>query len=147
MRLISPTFGNNEKMPKEYTCDGNNLSPHLEIEDVPEEAESLVLIADDPDAPGGTWVHWLLWNIPPAQTVIEEGGYPEGAIEGLNSAGSIGYSSPCPPSGTHRYIFTLYAIDKMLELPSDSDKEALLLEMDGHILAKTELVGLYERKT
>ncbi|MBI2658375.1 YbhB/YbcL family Raf kinase inhibitor-like protein [Candidatus Woesearchaeota archaeon] len=144
MKLTSPVFANNGTIPSEYTCDGNDLSPELIIDDVPSNAKSLVLISDDPDAPVGTWDHWVVFNIPAATKEIQKGKEPKG-IGGRNSWGRTGYGGPCPPSGTHRYFFKLYALDIMLNLPQGAAKKDIEKEMQGHIAAKAELMGTYKR--
>ncbi|PIR46460.1 MAG: YbhB/YbcL family Raf kinase inhibitor-like protein [Candidatus Vogelbacteria bacterium CG10_big_fil_rev_8_21_14_0_10_45_14] len=131
-------------MPSQYTCDGENISPPLEISGAPEETESFALIVDDPDAPGGVWDHWLAWNIPEDTAVIEEGVAPPGKA-GTNSFGKTSYGGPCPPSGTHRYFFKLYALDSKLDIHSESPKNVLEGAMKGHILEQAKLVGLYRR--
>lgn len=146
MRITSPTFNFHAFVPTKYTCDGNDINPPLEISNVPESAKSLALIMDDPDAPGGTWVHWTLWNIPPTTTVIPEKALPSGAIEGITSFGTPGYGGPCPPTNTHHYYFKLYALDTELDLPSSSDIKRLEMAMSDHIIGKTEHIGLYTRK-
>ena len=145
MQITSPVFGHNKKIPKKYTCDGEDVSPPLTFADVPEGAQSLVLIHDDPDAPAGTWAHWLFWNIPPDTREILENSVPDGAVEGVQSWGRTGYGGPCPPSGTHRYFFKLYALDTQFNLPPSTDIKALEAAMEGHVLAQAELVGLYQR--
>jgi Raf kinase inhibitor-like YbhB/YbcL family protein len=145
LKLTSPAFRNNETIPAKYTCDGNNVNPQLEIAGIPEDAKSLALIMDDPDAPSGTWVHWLVWNISPISRISEED-VPTGAVEGITSFGKSGYGGPCPPSGTHRYFFKLYALDAKLDLNQNAKKPDLENAIKGHILAKTELIGLYSRK-
>jgi len=145
MKLTSPAFGNNGNIPPEFTCDGSDLSPQLDIADVPSNAKSLVLICDDPDAPVGTWDHWVVFNIEPSAKEIHKGSEPKGQ-PGNNSWNKTGYGGPCPPSGTHRYFFKLYALDTMLNLPQGSAKKQIEAAMQGHILAKTELIGLYKRK-
>lgn len=145
MKIQSPAFEQNQPIPAKYTCDGENISPPLVISEVPEGTESLVLICDDPDAPAGTWVHWTLWNIPPHTKEIPENSAPAGASEGTTSFGNTGYGGPCPPSGTHRYFFKLYALDKTLDLPPAASPEQLQEAMEGHILESAELVGLYQR--
>ena len=139
MKLTSPAFKHNGAMPSEYTCDGEDISPELNIGDVPENAKSLALIMDDPDAPVGTWVHWVAWNMPQDTKKIAKGTEPKGAA-GKNSWGRTGYGGPCPPSGTHRYVFKLYALDKTLDLKESSDKEDLEKAMQGHIIKKAELI-------
>lgn len=146
MTIASTAFGHNERISSMYTCDGKNVSPPLLFTDVPNEAKTFALIADDPDAPVGTWVHWLLWNVRPTLTEIPENSVPPGAIEGTTSFKKTGYGGPCPPFGTHRYFFKLYALDVSLDLPPSSGKKELERAMDGHILAKAELIGLYSRK-
>lgn len=144
MRISSPAFENNGFIPSKYTCDGENISPPLIISNVPEETKSLALIMDDPDAPLTTFVHWLVWNIPPNITEIPEGeklSYPQGK----NSFGRQGYGGPCPPFGTHRYFFKLYALDTVLKLEEGAKKKQLLNAMSGHILEDAELLGRYSR--
>lgn len=144
MKIESSAFKHNEKIPAKYTCDGENISPPLAISEVPGNAKSLVLIVHDPDAPAGTWVHWNVWNIPPQTKEVREGGVPQG-IEGATSFNKPGYGGPCPPSGTHRYFFKLYALDTMLDLPSSAMKGEIEKSMTGHIIAYHEFIGLYER--
>jgi hypothetical protein len=144
MKLTSPAFENNKEIPSEHTCDGANILPELNIEYVPENAKSLALIMDDPDAPSGTWVHWVVWNIPPDTKTIAKGTEPQG-VQGTTSFGKQGYGGPCPPFGTHRYFFKLYALDTTLDLKEGSTKEALEAAMDGHVIEKAELMGNYKR--
>lgn len=143
MVISSPAFENNRDIPAKYTCDGDNVNPPLEISDVPEETKSLLLIVDDPDAPMGTWIHWTVWNINPQTKAIEENSVPQGATEGMTDFGQPGYGGPCPPSGTHRYFFKLYALDTALQLDSSAKVNDLETAMEGHILAQAELIGLY----
>lgn len=145
MQITSPVFENNQNIPSKYTCDGDGVNPPLEFKDVPKEAVSLALIVDDPDAPAGTWVHWTLWNIDPTTTTIIENSVPPKAISGQTSSGQNIYGGPCPPSGTHRYFFKLYALDSKLSLSSFSLKEDLEKSMQGHVIKQAELVGLYSR--
>ncbi|MBI2660123.1 YbhB/YbcL family Raf kinase inhibitor-like protein [Candidatus Woesearchaeota archaeon] len=145
MKLTSSAFSHNGAIPSEYTCDGDDLSPPLSINDVPSNAKSLVLISDDPDAPVGTWDHWVVFNIPAATKEIQKGTEPNG-IGGRNSWGRTGYGGPCPPSGTHRYFFKLYALDTELNLPEGSTKKDVERAMQGHILTNAELMGTYKRK-
>jgi len=145
MRIESTTFKHSESVPKKFTCDGENINPELSIGDVPEGTKSLALIVDDPDAPVGLWVHWVVWNISPETKTIKEHSVPKGAMEGATSAGKPGYRGPCPPDGEHRYFFKLYALDTEINLPPDADKDALEEEMVGHVLDKAELIGLYSR--
>ncbi len=146
MKISSPAFSDKDRIPKKYTCDDVNVNPPLDIEGVPEGAESLALIMDDPDAPVGTWVHWTLWNIPPDTYEIKENSVPEGANEGNTSFGHPGYGGPCPPFGTHRYFFKLYALDTKLDLSSSADKDKLERAMTGHILAEARFYGVYSRR-
>lgn len=143
--LTSPTFVNNGFLTPVYTCDGDDKSPPLEIKDIPAGTKSLALIVDDPDAPAGTWVHWIVFNIPPETRVIKEGEEPDGTV-GRNSWDKVGYGGPCPPSGTHRYFFKLYAFDAILPLAAGSGKNEIERAMAGHVLAQAEIVGLYARK-
>lgn len=142
MRLTSPAFENNGHIPKKFTCDGEDISPGLEISDVPDKTQSLALIVDDPDAPMGTWVHWVVFDIPVISRV-EENSIP--GRQGRNDFGRKDYGGPCPPSGTHRYFFKLYALDKILNLSEGIIKQDLEKAMQGHILDKVELIGLYKR--
>lgn len=145
MNLTSPVFSDNGSIPAVFTCDGDNTSPPLEIRDVPAETKSLALVVDDPDAPAGIWIHWLVWNIDPATTSIAAGSPPPGAAEGKTSFGTTGYGGPCPPSGPHHYRFTLYALDQTIILPSDSTIDQLTTALQDHTLATTRLTGLYSR--
>lgn len=146
MKITSPAFENNGNIPAKYTCDGQDTSPPMEIEGVPPSAKSIVLIIDDPDAPGGVWVHGIAFNIDPQITSIEESSGPKSGVPGKNSWGKNNYGGPCPPSGTHRYFFKLYALDKKLELDSSATKEDVEKAMEGHILARAELIGKYSKK-
>ncbi|MDE2025681.1 MAG: YbhB/YbcL family Raf kinase inhibitor-like protein [Patescibacteria group bacterium] len=145
MHLTSSVFVNNGTIPSKYTCDGENVNPPLAIEDVPVTAKSLALIVDDPDAPMGTWVHWVAFNIPPTLQTIQENSIPSG-VQSETSFGKLGYGGPCPPSGVHHYHFKLYALDTMLSLDQSAKKSDVVHAMQEHILAQTELVGLYSRK-
>lgn len=145
MKITSPAFSNNETFPAKYGCSGEGVNPPLEISDVPAGAVSLVLISDDPDAPSGDFVHWLVWNIDPATTQIAENSVPVGAIQGSTSMGEPGYVAPCPPSGTHHYHFKIYALDTKLDLPTSANKAKVLSAMEGHVLAQGEIIGLYSR--
>src|SRR3989344_9124275 len=146
MRLTSPSFNNNQNIPAKYTCDGEDVNPSLIISDVPAAAKSLALIMDDPDAPRGDWVHWLVWNIKPEIAKIAENRVPLGATKGLTDFGQTGWGGPCPGSGQHHYQFKLYALDTELNLESSAKKRDLENTMTGHILAQTVLVGLYQRR-
>ena len=141
--VTSPAFENNGFIPSKYTCDGDNINPVLLIKDAPEATQSLALIVDDPDAPMGTWDHWIVWNISPTEK-IEENSVP--GTEGLNSSRRHSYGGPCPPFGTHRYFFKVYALDTRLAIEPNSKKKDVEKAMEGHILAKGEIVGLYKRK-
>ncbi|MBN2095373.1 MAG: YbhB/YbcL family Raf kinase inhibitor-like protein [Candidatus Aenigmarchaeota archaeon] len=145
MKLTSPAFKDDSMIPDIYTCDGLDVSPPLEIEGVPGKAESLVVIVDDPDAPSGSWTHWLVWNISPATKRIEEGEIPIGAVLGMNDFGRLEYGGPAPPSGAHRYFFRLYALDKAVGLREGARKQDLLRSMSGHVLAEAVLMGKYRR--
>lgn len=146
MKLTSSAFDHNQIIPSKYTCDGENVSPPLEISEVSKRAKSLVLIVDDPDAPAGDWVHWTVWNIPLDTKEILEGNIPEGASEGVTDFGKPGYGGPCPPSGTHRYFFKLYAIGADLYLDSLATKKDIEKAMEEYIIDKAELIGLYKRQ-
>ena len=146
MKMTSPAFVNSKPMPSIFSCDGMNVSPPIAIEGVPPEAKSLALVMDDPDAPAGVWVHWLLWNIDPASGEIPQGRVPVGAEQGVNSWQRLGYAGPCPPSGTHRYYFRLFALKERLQLPPSAGRKDLDRAMQGKILARCEMVGLYSRK-
>jgi len=146
MEILSCAFEHGGKIPDRHTCKGENTNPTLSFEDIPEGAETLALIMDDPDAPMGTCVHWIIWNIKPEDGLkVEEGVIPAGAIQGRNSSGMLGYSGPCPPYGTHRYYFKLYALSKKLKLKEGASKEELLEAMEGHIIEKATLIGLYSK--
>ncbi len=146
MKLASSSFENNQNIPKTYSCDGDNINPPLEISDVPENAKSLAIIMDDPDAPSGTFTHWLMWNIAPDTKKILEGDWPENAEQGINDGGELGYMGPCPPSGIHHYHFKLYALSEKLDIPPNSTKEELEKEIEDAFIAKSELVGTYSRQ-
>jgi len=142
IKVFSSAFEANRTIPRKYTCDGKNLNPPLELEGIPEEAESLVLIIDDPDAPMKVFTHWIVWNIEPVAK-IEEDSIP--GVEGINDFRKIGYGGPCPSSGTHRYFFRVYALDRKLELKAGAGRKELESEMIGHIIAEGELIGKYSR--
>lgn len=150
MKLSSPAFFHQALMPSVYTCDGQNISPQLEWDGLPKGTQSLALIMDDPDATSGTWVHWVIFNIPSSINSLEENiprehELPNGGRQGVNSSGKIGYIGPCPPSGKHRYFFKLYALDKHLELEAGGTNDGLLRSMQDHILEEAQLIGLYQR--
>jgi len=142
---LTTVFKHNEKIPSVYTCDGEDLAPELTISDVPAETKELVLIVDDPDAPMGTWVHWLVYNMPATTTKIDAKNLPTGAKEGMTDFGKRGWGGPCPPSGTHRYFFKLYALDKTLDLQTGLTKAQLERAIKNHVIEKDELIGLYKR--
>ncbi|MCX6744560.1 MAG: YbhB/YbcL family Raf kinase inhibitor-like protein [Candidatus Parcubacteria bacterium] len=146
MKLTSPAFTNNSKLPAKCTCDGQGINPPLTIVEVPDNAQSLALVADDPDAPSGNFVHWLVWNIDPKTTDIAENSVPGASNLGKTSAGRTGYVAPCPPSGTHRYFFKVYALDIKLDLTPNTGADNLAKAMQGHILDSAEIIGLYQRK-
>ena len=143
MKLSSPDFEHEAYIPMKFTCQGEKINPALIIEGIPAEARSLALIIDDPDAVGGNFVHWVLYNLPPAGR-IEENTVP--GKQGLNSLGRLGYVSPCPPTGVHRYFFRIYALDKMLDYGEGLSKPELEKEISAHLLDKAELIGLYQKK-
>jgi len=142
MKLSSPDFENNGFIPKKFTCQGEDVNPTLIIEGIPEEAKTLVLIVDDPDAPGRTWVHWVVFDVPVVFR-IDENSIP--GKQGLNDFGRKNYGGPCPPSGTHRYFFKIYALDGELGLKGAPDKQTLEKAMEGRIIDKSELIGLYKK--
>ncbi len=148
--LTSSAFAHGESIPMRYSCDGEDISPPLTWGDPPAGTQSFALIMDDPDAPMGTWVHWVVYNLPAAtrglpENVPTDAQLPDGSLQGTNSWGRIGYGGPCPPSGTHRYFFKLYALDTTINLPAGAEKKALLQAMQGHVLAEAELMGTFQR--
>lgn len=145
MRLESPAFGQNEPIPAEYSCDGANRLPPLRLSGVPEEAVTLALVVDDPDAPGGTFTHWTVWDVEPSVTFFDDERRP-GGVEGLTDFGLTGWGGPCPPSGTHRYFFKAYALDVALGLPGGTEVGALMRAMEGHVIDKAGLIGTYEHR-
>jgi Raf kinase inhibitor-like YbhB/YbcL family protein len=151
MKLTSSAFAEGGMIPAKYTCDGNDFSPPLAWSDVPAGAKTLALIADDPDAPAGTWVHWVAFNLPPGPGGLPEGIRAEkqltgGGSQGTNSWPRIGYGGPCPPAGTHRYFFKLYALDSTLSLGNNATAKDLQAAMKGHVLAEAQTMGRYQRK-
>jgi Raf kinase inhibitor-like YbhB/YbcL family protein len=144
-KITSSAFDHEGSIPSRYTCDGANINPPLKIENVPSPAKSLALIVDDPDAPSKTWVHWVAWNIDPKIAEIKENSVPRGAVQGMNDFRKHNYGGPCPPSGTHRYYFKLYALDTMLDLGNHAEKMELEKAMKGHIIGQTELMGKYKK--
>lgn len=146
LQLTSSAFVNNSQIPPKYTCDGDDVNPPLNIAGRPEGTQSLALIVDDPDAPAGTWDHWLVWNIDLGTTEIGENSLPAGAAQGVNSFGNSAWGGPCPPPGpAHRYVFKLYALDSRPNLEEGATKVELEQAMEGRILAQTQLVGRYGR--
>ena len=151
MKLESSAFSPNGMIPRKYTCDNQDISPPLNWNTPPVETQSLALICDDPDAPMGIFVHWVLYDLPPEiqqlpEAIPTEANLENGAVQGKNDFGKLGYGGPCPPSGTHRYFFKLYALDKKLDLPPGATKDQLISAMNGHILAAAELIGQYARQ-
>jgi hypothetical protein len=155
LRLTSPAFEEGGAIPTKYTCEGQDISPPLEWTGVPEDAESLVLVVDDPDAPDPeapkmTWIHWVVYNIPPGIDGLAEGAaegdFKRRAAHGLNSWVKAGYGGPCPPIGRHRYFFRLYALDQVLEGLDRPTKKHLMDVMEGHVIAEAELMGTYQKK-
>ena len=149
LRVTSPAFSEGGPIPSRFTGDGDDVSPELAFEGIPEGTRSFALVMDDPDAPVGTWVHWVLWNrkephLPEAFPTEPE--LPDGTRQGLNSWKRSGYGGPCPPSGTHRYFFRVYALDTTLDLPPATDAQGLRRAMDGHVLAEGVLMGRYARR-
>ncbi|MBI5619779.1 YbhB/YbcL family Raf kinase inhibitor-like protein [Candidatus Gottesmanbacteria bacterium] len=146
LSITSPAFANETAIPAVFTCDGENISPPIAISGVPAGAQSLVLIMDDPDAPDGTFTHWILMDIPPQTRMIAKGTVPEGAVEGVTSFDRPGYRGPCPPSGLHRYFFTLFALDRKLGFNNQTTRGALEQAMQGHVLGQTYFYGRYNRR-
>jgi hypothetical protein len=150
IQITSPAFDHGGMIPSKYTCDGEDISPPLEWQTLPTETKSIAIIADDPDAPGKTWVHWLIWNLPPSFKSLDENIEPSdelaGATQGTTDFGRVGYGGPCPPGGTHRYFFKIYALDETLDLEPYATKKDLVEAMQPSILAQGELMGKYARK-
>ncbi len=145
MKITSSAFQQGGNIPSKFSCDGANTNPPLQISDAPREVKSLVLIVDDPDAPSGLFTHWAIWNISPQTSTIAEGSTPKG-IQATNDFGRSGYGGPCPPSGTHRYYFKIFALDRELDLPFGAKRSQLDAAMKGHVIAQGELMGRYSRK-
>jgi len=150
IKLTSPAFEDGGEIPQLYTCDGDDISPPLEWSSIPEETRSLALVVDDPDAPMGIWVHWIVYDLPAESEGLDENILPErdlqsGAKQGMNDFQKIGYGGPCPPGGEHKYFFKLYALDTKIDLPSGIGKPHLMIAMEGHILAQANLMGRYSR--
>ena len=146
-KISSPAFENNGQIPSTYACDGVNINPPLKIENIPKEAKSLALVFDDTDAPRGSYVHWILWNIDPGVKELKENSVPEGAIQGTNDFKKQNYGGPCPPRRAHKYVFKIYALDTRLDLSPHSTKTELEKAMKGHILSEGQLTGTYKRKS
>src|SRR5438132_10618294 len=145
MKITSSAFQQGGNIPSKFTCDGANTNPPLQISDVPPEAKSLVLIVDDPDAPSGLFTHWAVWNISPQTSTIAEGSTPKG-VQGTNDFGKAGYGGPCPPSGTHRYYFKSFALDRESGLPVGPKRGQVDTAINVHVIAQGELMGRYSRK-
>jgi hypothetical protein len=148
--ITSSAFRHTELIPSKYTCDGEDISPPLSWDSIPSNAKSLVLISDDPDAPMGTWVHWVVYNIPPTAGSFEENvpaveRLEDGTVQGKNNFGKIGYGGPCPPGGTHRYFFKMYALDTVLEFKPGATKKEIVDAMENHVVGQGELIGTYTR--
>ena len=139
--VSSPAFQSGGTIPTQFTCKGANQNPPLQFHGVPKEAKSLVLIVDDPDAPGGLFTHWIVWNIEPGSAQLGENSVPTGAAQGTNDFGKLGYGGPCPPSGTHRYYFRLLALDQKLDLKPGVKRAALDRALSSHILARGEMMA------
>jgi len=151
IKLTSSAFKDGDMIPSRYTCDGEEVSPALAWSGAPEGTKSIALISDDPDAPMGTWVHWVIFNIPPdsrglPEDVSRDKTLRDGSIQGINDSREIGYGGPCPPSGTHRYYFKIYALDTRLKLSPGITKNQLLEAMKGHVLGEGQLMGKYKRR-
>ena len=150
IKLISAAFKEGQPIPRQYTCDGVNVSPPLEWSGVPASAKTIAIIVDDPDAPSGNWVHWVLYNLPAANIGLVENlpaaeNLKAGGFQGTSDFGKVGYGGPCPPSGTHRYFFKIYALDGELPLKAGATKAELLKAMEGHIMLQGQLMGTYRR--
>jgi Raf kinase inhibitor-like YbhB/YbcL family protein len=145
MKITSSAFQEGGNIPSKFTCDGGDRSPPLQIAEIPSSAKSLALIVDDPDAPSGLFTHWIVWNISPQTNEIAEGSAPKG-VQGTSDFGKSGYGGPCPPSGTHRYYFKIFALDRELNLPSGTKRNQLDAAIKGHVVAQGELMGRYTRK-
>jgi Raf kinase inhibitor-like YbhB/YbcL family protein len=151
IKITSSAFEEGGIIPSKYTCDGNNISPPLQWNLVPDGTKCIALICDDPDAPSGDWVHWILYDLPAntqhlSENMPDDETLPDGTRQGLTSFGKTGYGGPCPPNGFHRYYFRIYALDKKIDAAIILDKKKLLEEMDGHILAQGQLMGKYKRQ-
>ncbi len=151
MEITSSAFSHKQQIPSKYTCDGDDISPPLSWNEPPAGTQSFALICDDPDAPVGTFVHWVWFNIPAdtreiSESISNEANPSVGGVQGKNNFGKLGYGGPCPPGGNHRYFFKLYALDTQLSLEAGANKTQVLEAMEGHILANAEIIGMYQRK-
>lgn len=147
MKISSSAFEEDGKIPEKYTCDGEDINPPIQITDYPSNTKCFVLIVEDPDAPAGNWIHWILFNIPINKAEIAENESVEGAVEGMTDFGKSGWGGPCPPSGSHRYYFRAYALDKTLDLQEGASKEQIEQEMQGHILDSAAITASFSRKS
>ncbi len=147
MIITSPSFNDSGEIPRKFSCEGGDINPELQVQNVPAQAQSLALVVHDPDAPReGGFTHWVVWNIDPSTWLIKEESIPPGAVEGNNDGGRIGYMGPCPPSGaSHRYEFRLYALDGTLDLAEGASAKDLLSAMEGHVIEHTVLTGTYAK--
>jgi hypothetical protein len=146
LTVTSDAFKANEAIPSEYTCDGTEKTPSLSWSNAPGDAKSIAILADDPDAPKGTFTHWMVTNIPPTETSLStDGALPQGAVAAKNDKGATGYAGPCPPAGTHHYHFRVYALDSTIAQPTT--RADFMKEIKGHVLAQGDLVGTYTRQT
>ncbi|MBW8000934.1 MAG: YbhB/YbcL family Raf kinase inhibitor-like protein [Planctomycetes bacterium] len=151
IKITSAAFEEGGMIPSKYTCDGDDVSPPLQFDGIPDGTRAIALIADDPDAPMGTWVHWVLYNLSAHTTelpenMLDDETLPDGTRQGVTDFGKTGYGGPCPPSGTHRYYFKIYALDKKIDVVIVLDKDELLKQMQGHIIAQGQLMGKYKRQ-
>lgn len=149
--IVSPDFMEGQPIPRKFTCDGSDISPKLVWKDVPAGTVSFALLVNDPDAPVGDWVHWVIYNIPASLTHLEEGipsekQFTDGRLQGRNSWHQVRYGGPCPPSGMHRYFFTLFALDRLLKLDAGAERQEVMQAMQGHILDQAQLIGIYTRQ-
>lgn len=145
LKISSPAFENGGEIPKKYTCDGANVNPPLKISNVPSNTKSLAMVFDDIDAPRGTYVHWILWNIDPTVKEIKENSVPEKAVQRLNDFKKHHYGGPCPPGRAHKYIFKIYALDTLLNLNHNLTKKDLEKAIEGHVISRAQLIGVYKR--
>lgn len=146
LKVASPAFENNKNIPSKYGCDGSNVNPPIRIENVPPGTKSMALLFDDKDAPRGTYVHWVLWNLDSSVKEIKESSVPEGAVQGMNDFKKNSYGGPCPPTRPHKYALIVYALDARLDLDRKSGKADLEKAMEGHIIARGQLMGVYKRE-